>query len=84
MDEGEKILARMRVSKAGWRPRDVERLYRHFGFGVREGGNHTLYAHPRYPQLYAAVPRHKPVKTTYITQAVRLIDELKRLEVEHE
>lgn len=82
MIEGEKLLARMRASKAGWRQKDVETLYLSFGFKFREGSKHRFYFHPRYPQLYATVARHDPLAKGYISTAVRLIDELRQLEVE--
>ena len=84
MDEGEKLLARMRVSKAGWKPRDLERLYLAFDFEIYEGGNHRVYRHRRFRELRATVPRHSPIKNVYVAAATKLIDELKRLEVEHE
>ena len=77
----ERLLARMRVSKSGWSQGDLRRLYLGFGFEVDEGGNHTLYIHPVFPQLRATVPRHSPLPIAYANHAVKLIDELVSLEM---
>lgn len=84
MDRSQKLLSRMRASKAGWRQKDLEALYTGFGFEFREGSGHRVYFHPKYPQLYATVPRHGPLAKVYISTAVRLIDQLNELEGQHE
>ena len=80
MEDAEKLLSRMRVSKSGWGDRDLESLYLGFGFQFREGGKHRFYFHPKYPQLYATVARHNPLAKGYISKAVKIIDQLKQLE----
>ncbi len=72
----ERLLARMRRSKADWKPSDLRRLYFGFGFEVDEGGSHSIFIHPVYPQLRATVPRHAPLPKAYAAFAVKLIDEL--------
>ena len=59
-------------------------MYTHFGFVYEEGGLHRLYYHPRYPHLRTTVGRHNELAKGYAAKAVRLIDELKRLESENE
>lgn len=77
------ILARMRVTKAGWRPRDFWVLYEAFGFETIEAANHTKYRHPRYPRLWTTVTRSVPMSKGYAEDAVALIDELLQLEEEN-
>jgi len=83
MDAAEKLLERMRRTKEGWGQKDFETLYLGFGFEYREGRD-RVYIHRKYRHLRAIVARHNQLATGYATTAVRLIDELKRLEVEDE
>lgn len=83
MSRGERLLARMRASKNGWTAEDVCRVYRQHGFEEDEGASHTLFIHPDYPQLRATVTRASgTIATGYVQTAVKLIDELERLETE--
>ena len=82
MSSAEKLLARMRQSKSGWGFHDLDTLYRGFGFEVREGGKHTMYIHPHFPQLRATVARHRSLPIGYIQHAIQLIDQLKKIEGE--
>jgi hypothetical protein len=76
------LLARMRRSKAGWRRRDLHRLYTGFGFEFDEAGKHMLYIHPVHVDLRATVTRSTgELPSGYIVTAVQLIGEL--LEREH-
>ena len=83
MDEGEKLLVRMRASKADWSEKDIETLLVSFGFQFREGGKHRFFYHPKYPQLYMTVARHSHLAKGYVSTAVRLIDQLKELEIQN-
>jgi len=78
--DAERILQRMRRTATGWRPSDFETLYRGFGFDREEGGEHTLYTHPKSPWLNAAVGRHRKLTPGYARHAVRLIDRLLELQ----
>jgi hypothetical protein len=69
----------MRRTKGGWSPDDLDRLYRGFGFEVREGSKHRIYSHPRYPQLRATVSRSSPLATGYVATAPDLLDQLDSL-----
>ena len=69
----------MTRSKAGWKPDDLDRLYRGFGFEVREGSKHRLYSHPRFPELRATVARSSPLATGYVETALELLDRLDAL-----
>lgn len=80
MADAEKLLSRMRASKSGWGEKDLRSLYFGFGFQLREGGKHCFYFHPKYPQLYATVARHDPLAIGYVATAIKLIDQLKKME----
>lgn len=84
MDEGEKLFEKMRRSAYGWKERDVETLYTSFGFVISEATRHRKYWHPKHPELYALVPRHRQVKAPYIKTALRLITRLKEIEANDE
>jgi hypothetical protein len=77
MTSAERLYQRMRRTKAGWRPSDLDRLYRGFGFEVVEGAKHTLYIHPQFPNLRATVTRSRSLAVGYIEHALELIDALK-------
>jgi hypothetical protein len=77
MISAEKLYQRMRRTKAGWKPSDLDRLYRGFGFEVREGAKHTLYIHPEFPNLRATVTRSRSLAVGYIEHALQLIATLK-------
>jgi hypothetical protein len=78
MTSAEKLYQRMRRTKAGWKPSDLDRLYRGFGFEVREGAKHTLYIHPEFPNLRATVTRSRSLAVGYIEHALELIEALKQ------
>lgn len=80
MSPAEKLLERMRQTKAGWGYADLDSLYRGFGFEVREKGKHAMYIHPNFPELRATVARHGSLPIGYISHGVKLMDKLKRLE----
>lgn len=80
MSSAEKLLARMKRTKAGWTHKDLDTLYRGFGFEVEEDGPHSMYIHSTYPQLRASVTRSHTVAIGYVQHALKLIEELKSLE----
>ena len=84
MDDGEKLLSRMRTSRAGWSERDIEKLLTSFGFTFRQATHGRLYYHPSYPQLALNVAHRRELGKYYITASVKLIDDLKKLEIQHE
>lgn len=84
MDEGDKLFERMLNSRHGWKDNDLESLFLSFGFKIKEGHRHRMFWHPRHPELYAFVPRHREVKGIYIRIALRLIHRLKEMEMGHE
>ncbi|MBI4671518.1 MAG: hypothetical protein HY741_07610 [Chloroflexi bacterium] len=51
-----------------------------FGFEFTERTNHRKYWHPRHPELFAFVPRHRTVKAPYVRSALRLIQQLQEIE----
>ncbi len=84
MGTGDKLLKRMRQSEGGWKPHDLDKLYRYFGFTVREGGKHRIYTHGQYPSLYATVKRGDRLGKGYIKDAIQLIDKLAQFEKKNE
>lgn len=80
MSSADKLFIRMLQSKTGWGFNDLDSLYRGFGFEVREGGKHTMYIHPKFPELRATVARHRSLPVGYIQHALQLIEKLKDLE----
>lgn len=78
MGRPEQLLQRARHSKSGWRFVEVERLYLGFGFAKKESSKHTLFRHPKHPDLWATVRRSSgELPTGYVAKAVHLIDTLK-------
>lgn len=75
-----RLLERMRRSKFGWTPEDVERVYAAHGFECRHGAKHDLFQHRQHRRLIATVKRTNPLKPAYIDDLLKLIDELERLE----
>ncbi len=82
MSKADKLLEKMRNSKAGWSANDLNVLYIGFGFDFREGGKHIIYIHPEFPELRATVARHSSLAIGYIKHAIHLIDRLKELKGE--
>lgn len=80
MSRGDELLEKMRRTKTGWKFNDLDALYLSFGFEKYEGGKHTMYIHPTFPELRATVTRHKNLAIGYIQHGVKLIDRLKDLE----
>lgn len=78
--EDDKTLERMRCSKVGWKYTDIERLYLKYGFEKKEGGKHSLFIHPEFPELRATVARHNTIPIGYIQFAIKIIDRLKQLQ----
>ena len=78
----ERLLERMRRSKAGWTFTDLEKLYLGLGFTMREGGKHRLYIHPKFPELRATVTRSRSLAKGYIEHALHLAKRLKEMEAE--
>ena len=81
--KGLKLLESMRRSKAGWKRRDLDRLYSAFGFLISHGASHDIVKHPKYPHLRTTLPRHSEIAKVYVEFAVKLVDELLALEKEH-
>jgi hypothetical protein len=78
----QKLLERMRATRAGWSQKDFERLLTGFGFKPK-GKKHDIYIHPRFPDLRISVPRHNSLRDWVAEDAVKVVDELKsRLEKE--
>lgn len=80
----DRLLDRMRRSKAGWTFADLERLYIGLGFKMREGGKHRLYIHSKFPQLRATVTRSRSLAKGYIEHTLDLAEKLSKMEAQNE
>jgi len=78
--KAEKLLERMRRSQSGWKYRDLEILFKGFGFEIRQGANHAILTHPDYPELRYTLPRHRDIRKQYVKDAVKIVDKLLELQ----
>ncbi|MBA4375272.1 MAG: hypothetical protein C0401_03750 [Anaerolinea sp.] len=74
-EKPEKLLARAIASTAQWKRKDIDKLYKAYGFIIINGGKHDIVKHPDYPFLRATLPRHVSVHKVYVETAVTLINE---------
>lgn len=84
MTKAQRLLERMRQSKADWKRADLDRLYNGFGFLITHGANHDIVKHPKYPNLRTTLPRHRTLARGYVEFAVKLIDTLIELEAQED
>lgn len=75
-----KLLERFRRSKLNAKPRDVKALYLAFGFVIDARARHDIVSHPKYPELFGAIPRHKKLASYVADQAVDLVEQLLLME----
>lgn len=78
------LLEKMRRSKSGWKRKDLDALYESYGFEIQHRSNHDVARHPDYPQFRPTLPRHKKLGKYLITQAIKTIDKLIKLQQEEE
>jgi len=83
MPRPDSLLDRMRRSQDNWHIRGLDRLFTGFGFQRIEGGRHTMFIHPEYPQLRATITRSDPPPKGYVRDAVRLVDKLLKMKSEN-
>lgn len=74
--KAQKLLERMRNSKSGWTSQELHRLYRGFGFDVRNGSSHDVITHSAYPSFRATLPRRLKDSTPYVSEAIKMIDNM--------
>ena len=79
-----RLLQSMRDSKANWKPKDLKRLVKGFGFVLRNGGKHDIFIHPTHSSLRGTIPRHNVVDKAYVEHAIKKVDELLLLEPEEQ
>lgn len=73
-----KLLDAMRNNPNGdWTIRDIERVCRPLGIGVRppRGGSHYVLSHSKWRELFT-IPARRPIKPVYIRKLIVLIDGL--------
>lgn len=78
--KAEKLLERMRRSRAGWKRRDLDALYQGFNFVLNNGRKHDYYIHTDFPVLRDTVKRSRNASEYNVRNAIRLIDKLKELQ----
>jgi hypothetical protein len=79
MGGADKILARLRVSQNNCTRHDLEEIYLANGFEIRRG-NHDIARHSKYKHLRGTLPNHNSFAIGYVTTAIKLIDEVLRLQ----
>ena len=80
MSRGDKLLERMRRTKHGWRPADLEAAYEAAGFKQKRSTKHDGYYHPKYPHLRTTVTLSDPVKADYVVDLLELVAQLEAIE----
>lgn len=70
----------MRSSKAGWKRKDLDKLYKGFGFIIKHRKRHDKVYHPDYPQIFTFLPRHTKLARGYVEEAIKKIDAFLELE----
>ncbi len=78
----EKLLERMRRTKQGRSPEDLHKLYLGFGCTCREGAKHRVYIHSRHHWIRDTVSRQSRLPMGYVSDAIKKIDEVRRLDAE--
>jgi predicted RNA binding protein YcfA (HicA-like mRNA interferase family) len=75
MTRRQKLLQQLRNNPKNVRFEDLDKLMRWYGFECRspKGGSHYVYK--RKGQCSITVPHNKPIKSTYVREALALIDE---------
>ena len=75
-----KLLERLRRSKANAKPEDIKALYLAFGFVIEPKKRHDVVTHPKYPDLFGSIPRHRKLAIYVAEQAVELVEKVLILE----
>ena len=83
MPRARNLLQRMRRTPWGFTAQQVRQVYAYLGFEIREGGEHTVYVHPDFPQLIATVKRSSgSLPPGYIRRLIQVADSLQELKRE--
>lgn len=77
----DKLLERLKNTKAGWSDRDLWKLLTAFNFSSRES-KHTVYYHPTHPDLTIVIPRGRELLPVYPREVEKLIKMLQGREME--
>jgi hypothetical protein len=79
MGEADKILDRLRLSPNNCTRHELEVIYLANGFEIRKG-NHDIAKHTKYKHLRGTLPNHRSFAIGYVAAAIKLIDEVLRLD----
>ena len=77
-------LARARRSANNINRAELRQLYVSHEFEIRRKTKHAMAIHPRYPHLRGTLPNHADFAKGYVLGAVKLIEELRRLQKQEE
>ena len=80
MAKARNLLARMHRTQVGFTTEETRRVYLYLGFDVRDKGDHTVFIHPRHPELRGSVTRSRFLPSGYIRHLVALADQLAEME----
>ncbi|MGJ7045332.1 type II toxin-antitoxin system HicA family toxin [Thermoanaerobacterium thermosulfurigenes] len=80
MSQIEKLFEKIEKNPKNVRYEQLDKILRHFGFGVREpksGSSHVTYFHPKLADILT-VPKDKPfVKEIYVKKALKMIQDIR-------
>ena len=76
------LLERMRRTPFDWGHDEVCKMLSGYRFKCWEGGKHTICQHETFEDLTISVPRHNVLRPWVARDAVALVDEAARREVE--
>lgn len=77
-----KLLSKLRNSKVGWTPQDLEQILVGHGFTRKKEARHgAFYEHPDYPaDAIVIIPRHSPCKTWVALKVLKAVELVVRRE----
>jgi hypothetical protein len=83
--KAEKLLMKLRQTKAGWTARDLAKLYDHFGFTIRSGKKHDIITHPDIPDVRDMLPHESgEIQPDYARDALKSIEKVLARQKEQE
>jgi hypothetical protein len=73
--KAEKLLDRLRQSKAGWKPTELMQVLSGHGFTRKKESRHgTFFEHPEYPvDTTVIIPRHTPCKNWVAVKVLKAV-----------
>lgn len=81
-NEIKRLREKAKSSPGGWSYGDLEKLLLASGFTKTEGGNHTLFEHPDLDVGYPVTRGSGELKTHYVRNASKIIEQVNKATVE--